>query len=364
MLAKESSTMYSAPVLQQFFRILRTCFCGVVGVENDLRKGEEEPLEYLSKLGYKLITDIEINPNNPREQRGKFEVDDLKESIARVGVLVPLVVYPKPNSPGKFILLEGERRLHACEQLYEETKDKRFLKVPVNILRAPPDPLGNYITMFNMHSNRRRWNKAAEAEALGKMRELAGERASNAAKLSSLTSLSNIAVEEELTYLDFSPDLRKLVTDGEIGQYNLILLGRNLKSLQDAMPEIAQKYSWHNVTHTLVRKVESGTIPKARDFNLLTSWAKTCIQNESEQVFVRAFDRLMKDPEFSIGDLVMSVQQELTYKIPRFFRISSENYRTTLTLYAKHHGYKVEKVIYTILTEIGNVIGKLKTEKG
>jgi hypothetical protein len=330
-------------------------------------KKEEQGLEYGNELKKELIANIEFNPDNPREERGRFDIGELKKSIRKVGVLVPLVAYRKPRSRNKFILLEGERRLRACQELYEETKDKRFATVPVNILATGPDKLDKLVTMFNMHTKRRRWSKAAEAEGLKKIIELSKSLdprvTSNTAKLAELTGLGNTAVEEELTYLKFSPDLRRLVQENKIGQYNLILLGRNLKSLQEAMPDAISKYDWDEMTHILVEKVLSGTIRRSRDFNTLTSAARECIQNESESVFMQAFDYLLKDPKFSLDDMDAFVQRELRYRIPSIFKTYCQDFKISLDKHAKLHNYRVEDVIYRILKGISESISKVNAGK-
>ena len=49
--------------------------------------------------------------------RKSLAIDDLKSSIARIGLLHPIVVKEDPSNPGSFILMAGERRLSACKEL-------------------------------------------------------------------------------------------------------------------------------------------------------------------------------------------------------------------------------------------------------
>jgi ParB/RepB/Spo0J family partition protein len=62
------------------------------------------------------------------------ELDSLKGSISKVGVLVPLTVYKNTrNVPkGQYIILDGERRWRCAKQLGMET-------IPANIIDEPED---------------------------------------------------------------------------------------------------------------------------------------------------------------------------------------------------------------------------------
>jgi hypothetical protein len=175
-----------------------------------------------------------------------------------------------------------------------------------------------------------------------------------------LTGLKPITVEEELTYLRFPKDLRDLVRTDQIGQYNLILLGRNLKALQTSLPGSFEKHDWNTTARALIEKVLSGTIIRARDFNVLTGLAKECIRNENEQVFIHAFDRLVKDPEFSLEDMQNLVERETRQKDPNLFKSFCEEFLSTLREYVKPRKFNVENEIHKVLKEIEGLIDSTK----
>lgn len=74
------------------------------------------------------LKDIEPSPNQPR-QFGKENVDDLVDSIKRVGLIEPIVVR-KNNS--KYMIVAGERRFHAAERL-------GWTEIPAIITEANPE---------------------------------------------------------------------------------------------------------------------------------------------------------------------------------------------------------------------------------
>ncbi len=123
---------------------------------------------------------ISPNPLNPRIFFRQEEMDALKDSIARIGIMVPLIVYPDRMDPKKFILLDGERRLKCAHEL-------GLHEVPVNVTETPSDT-ENMLRMFNIHSLREQWDQFIIAIALlGLMKKL---KTSSSRELSTLTGFT------------------------------------------------------------------------------------------------------------------------------------------------------------------------------
>lgn len=74
------------------------------------------------------IRDIEPSPNQPR-QIGKENVDDLMDSIQRLGLIEPIIVR-KNNS--KYTIVAGERRFHAAQRL-------GWTEIPAIVTEANPE---------------------------------------------------------------------------------------------------------------------------------------------------------------------------------------------------------------------------------
>src|SRR5258708_3461972 len=79
------------------------------------------------------------NPHNPRMLFDREPMEELRASIAKVGILVPLTVYWSERH-GKFVILDGQRRWTCA-------KDVPLAKVPVNQV-AEPSTVQNIVTMF------------------------------------------------------------------------------------------------------------------------------------------------------------------------------------------------------------------------
>lgn len=64
---------------------------------------------------------LEPSPFQPRQDMDEGALKELAESIAQRGILQPLLVRPKPNAPGHYQIIAGERRWRASQlaQLHE-----------------------------------------------------------------------------------------------------------------------------------------------------------------------------------------------------------------------------------------------------
>ena len=98
------------------------------------------------------VKEISANPHNPRLIFDQEELDSLKGSISKVGILVPLTVYKntKKHPEGKYIILDGERRWRCAKQLGLD-------KIPANIIDEPKDITQNILFMFNIHHFKQEW---------------------------------------------------------------------------------------------------------------------------------------------------------------------------------------------------------------
>lgn len=101
-------------------------------------------------LGVKQVRvdELKPNPHNPRLLFDKLPIDTLRESIARVGILVPLTVYRDPRR-GHYVILDGQRRWICASEI-------GLRKVPVNEV-AEPTLVQNIVTMFQIHKLREDW---------------------------------------------------------------------------------------------------------------------------------------------------------------------------------------------------------------
>lgn len=155
-------------------------------------------------IGVKSVKTDELipNPHNPRVLFDKAPMDALRESIAKVGILVPLTVYRDVRKDA-YVILDGQRRWMVAQAL-------NIAEVPVNQV-APPTLVQNIVTMFQIHKVREDWElmpTALKLEVL--MRELQ-ER--NDANLAALTGLDQAVVSRCKKLLSYSKEFQDLMLE-------------------------------------------------------------------------------------------------------------------------------------------------------
>ena len=109
------------------------------------------------------VSDIQINPKQPRKFFKKSELDNLASSIEQDGLLQPLVVSSTENQ-GKYILIAGERRWRASQlaglntvpAIVKQVANDDLLRLALveNIQRSDLNPIEEaeaYLALINDH---------------------------------------------------------------------------------------------------------------------------------------------------------------------------------------------------------------------
>lgn len=148
--------------------------------------------------------DISPNPHNPRlvfDEEGMLE---LKKSISKVGILVPLTVYKNEKSVPQttYILLDGERRWRVAKELGLPT-------VPANVIDEPADITQNILFMFNIHHYRKEWELFPTALKLEVIIDKLGS--DSEATLSAFTGVSRSMIRRCKILLWYPPKYRALL---------------------------------------------------------------------------------------------------------------------------------------------------------
>jgi len=138
-----------------------------------------------SAVGVKHLPTKQLHPNphNPRMLFDKLPLDVLRDSIRRVGILVPLTVYLE-SSRNRYVILDGQRRWICAQEIGLD-------KVPVNQV-AEPSLVQNIVTMFQIHKLREDWELMPTALKIELLMKEVGDR--NNARLAELTGLDEAVV--------------------------------------------------------------------------------------------------------------------------------------------------------------------------
>ena len=249
---------------------------------------------------------IRPNPNNPRRFFNERSLDELRASIQKVGILVPLIVYEEPDEPGAFVLLDGERRLICALEL-------ALPEVPVNTIPAPTQ-LDNILRMFNIHAVREEWPLISIALSLQDVMAQAGEDREVA--LSELTGLNRATVRRAKRLLSLPIDELELIRseahwprEQQVHREDLYLeVSDAVAAVERALPEFAKETDRPTMIRQLVRKREEGTLKAVTDFRAIPKLFRTVDKGllpeaEAEAVIREVVHDVSLNPATAIDEL-------------------------------------------------------------
>jgi ParB/RepB/Spo0J family partition protein len=224
----------------------------------------------------------------------------LKESIAKLGVLVPITVYPETKSATNpqedtFMLLDGERRW-VC------AKDLKLPTIPAIIVEQPSDEQ-NILTMFHIHNLRVGWQlmpTALKLQVLMKKLRVRNER-----KLAELTKLSVSQVRRCKILLTYQKKFQNMLLgppDIRLKPDFFIELQRiRLPALEKRFPPWIRRGDAECVS-IILKKYLDGDIKAVTDFRILTEIYRGSVRVGKIKRFYGELEKFLKDPKFSIDD--------------------------------------------------------------
>lgn len=156
------------------------------------------------KIGVKNVptSGLRANPHNPRVLFDKEPMKILEDSIRKVGILVPLVVY-KGKGHTRFTILDGQRRWICAQEIGLKT-------VPVNVV-AEPSVVANIVTMFQIHKLREDWELMPTALKLEVLMKKLNERSD--IRLSELVGLDRAVIARCKKLLSYSAKYQDMMLD-------------------------------------------------------------------------------------------------------------------------------------------------------
>ena len=227
------------------------------------------------------VIDIRPNPDQPRRHFADEKLDELAASIAKHGVIQPIIVRP---FQGGYQIVAGERRWRAAQraQLHD---------IPA-IIRSFDDSETLEIALLE-NIQRQDLNPIEEAEAYKKLTELFGHSAS---ELAELVHKSRSHVANMMRLLDLPPTLRDLVTEEKLSMGHARALLGSDNAVQLAMLVIKNGLSVR-ATEALVQQERA---PKAK---------RTASVGQPENADIRAVESHLGD---LLGLKVRIAQKNIT----------------------------------------------------
>lgn len=147
---------------------------------------------------------ITSNPMQPREKFDREKLEDLAESIKRIGVKVPIIVRPRGK---QYELVSGQRR-------WEAAKAAKVEEITAIVKELDDNQLAIESLIANeFRENLDPWERAKFLKRIRKM-----TKAESDEELGQLVGMSKSAIATAWTYLGVDEEVQKKVRHGELEQ--------------------------------------------------------------------------------------------------------------------------------------------------
>jgi ParB/RepB/Spo0J family partition protein len=240
------------------------------------------------------VTDLEANPHNPRMLFDESPLKTLRDSIGKVGILVPLTVYEKIRHPGKYVILDGQRRW-ICAQKVE------LVEVPVNIV-PEPTTFQNIVTMFQIHKLREDWELMPTALKLQILIEEMQE--SNERKLAELTGMDEAVVVRCKKLLSFPGKYQKMMLHPNPDERWKADFFIELYAVRN--DRVVNKFSWFRkaaFTDAMIQKRRVGGLKAVTEFRQIKQKINNAHKAGKDALLSKRFQEFVNDPALTVEHL-------------------------------------------------------------
>lgn len=244
--------------------------------------------------------DIRPNPDNPRMIFREDEMNELLESIAEVGIQVPITVYEDRG----YVILDGERRWRCSKRLN--------LKVVPCIVHPKPTKLENLLMMFNIHNVRVQWDIMPMAYKLGEIRTLLTKEGQDVSPkaLSAITGVRLPTVKRCMELLDLPKHYRDLLMkeaqkpkgEQRITADLFIEINKAYNVVEKYVPEALRKFDKPEFVDSMVNKYLAGNVGSVTAFRDLSKLARAELAGVDKAGAAAAITKLVKQKNYSVED--------------------------------------------------------------
>jgi ParB/RepB/Spo0J family partition protein len=157
----------------------------------------------------------------------------LRASIQEHGILEPVLVQPYRDGPrdDRYKLIEGERR-------YTVAKELGLREIPAIISNRLGDH-DQLVVMFNVHSNRKGWEKAEELNAIRLLRERNGHKTD--AEMAQELGISLATYRNRLQVLGMGDDIVTDIAREKYDYSSALRINEVTSSLEKKRPELVKE---------------------------------------------------------------------------------------------------------------------------
>lgn len=266
------------------------------------------------------INQIDRNPHNPRRLFDSEPMTVLRESISKLGVLVPVTVYERSSTDASrlnvtpYVLLDGERRWRIVKELGMET-------IPAIIVEEPSD-VNNIVTMFHIHNVREGWQlmpTALKLQTLMQKLDTTSER-----ELASITQLKISQIRRCKILLSYPEKYQNMmlapVSDRFKADFFIELDRIRRPALAEEFPPWIKRGD-ETCIDLFIDKYRTRTIVNITEFRELAAAYRGALDHGKLDTFFEQLDRFLDNESMKI--------QEITIPGVDFHRESQEIMRSS-----------------------------------
>lgn len=245
--------------------------------------------------------DIERNPENPRLIFREDEMNELLNSIRKVGIQVPISIY-FDDDKDKHFLIDGERRWRCAKKL-------NMAKVPA-IIHPKPNRLENILTMFNIHNVSVAWDLMPMALKLKDIKDLLEQEGKPASPkdLATLTGVRLPTIKRALDLLDLPERYRNmLLKEAEkprdkqtITPDLFIEIYKSLHAIERHIPEVLEEVPKKRYIDAMVDKYVSGVVKNVVRYRDVSKIARAELAGGDKTKVTPTIVKLVKNKEYTI----------------------------------------------------------------
>src|SRR5258708_1680534 len=214
---------------------------------------QERRLDRTILRTYRATVDMDELVPNPKQQRlGPKEDDELQRQIeANEGIFEPLLVEPHRELPGKYLIIDGDRRWTNSRILVAQGQE-RYRHVPVEITDRPLSEEERLRVWIYIHRQRKEWDAREKEMVACRLVDLVGRP--------SAANILGITVRE----------LDKLVQIYELsGRFTALRDPSAAITWARELMGVSKKFLVPTVVDAVVRKVNDKRITNSKDLRKL-----------------------------------------------------------------------------------------------
>jgi ParB family chromosome partitioning protein len=235
------------------------------------------------------INKLKANPHNPRKLFDREDMTILRQSIERVGILVPLTVY-KEASTGEFVILDGQRRWMCAQEV-------ELKSVPVNEV-AEPTLIQNIVTMFQIHRLRKDWELMPTALKLELLMDQLEDK--NDRRLAQLTGLDEAVVVRCKKLLSYPKRYQNMMLDANPSKREKADFFIELYAVRNDRE--VNKFQWfdkNKFTDAMIQKMSVGGLKSVTDFRIVKQHINNAVKARKIPVLSKRLHEFAQNPEFT-----------------------------------------------------------------